>query len=347
MKIVIWVISAHGARIQDPEYCESHPLGGSETAAVKMAECFRKMGETVEIYTDAEIQSDFRCDVFISLRYWTVFELGIRPGKLNYLWCQDDVDQALVSPLSDGERAKKVYQNCDGVMVISHYQFRRWIETLNLPPEKGFLTQNGISLEKFKVDPGTLATRAPRAYYASTPFRGLALIPDLWPLVTQIVPEAELVVCSSFTTYGIPDRDDPYQELFSKLKSTPGITYRAGVGQAELREIAASSRLLAYPCIFPETGCIAAMEAMASGCAVVATDLGALPETAWRNPLFPLEAGGLERWVDEVVRILVDDDYYLDYAIQNLHLAQMMDWERVAKRWKIRFEEDFLKKGES
>jgi glycosyltransferase involved in cell wall biosynthesis len=230
-------------------------------------------------------------------------------------------------------------------MLISHYQFRRWIEKLNLPPAKGFLTQNGISLEKFKVDEKKLTARPPRAYYASTPFRGLALIPDLWPLVTQMVPEAELVVCSSFATYGISERDDNFKELFLKLESIPSISYRAAVGQEELREISCSSRVLAYPCIFPETGCIAAMEAMASGCVVAGTDLGALPETAWRNPLFPLEAGGLDRWIDEVVRLLVDDAYYLDYATQNLYLAQMMDWKRIARRWMVRFEEDFKKRA--
>ncbi len=44
MHICFAVHSNHGAAILDPEYCEEHPVGGSETAVIKMAQFFRHLG---------------------------------------------------------------------------------------------------------------------------------------------------------------------------------------------------------------------------------------------------------------------------------------------------------------
>jgi glycosyltransferase involved in cell wall biosynthesis len=102
------------------------------------------------------------------------------------------------------------------------------------------------------------------------------------------------------------------------------------------------SRVLAYPCTFRETSCITAMEAMAAGCGVASTSLGALPETAWQNPIVPMGDSWLQQWCVEVCRLLLDNEYYVHVALQNRAVARFYDWEAVATRALFRFRMDWM-----
>jgi len=126
-----------------------------------------------------------------------------------------------------------------------------------------------------------------------------------------------------------------------------GVDYLGSVGQRQLREVAATCRALAYPCVFPETSCIVAMEAMAAGCVVVGTSLGALPETAWRNPLALLGEGWGDRWIEALLRVFTDDAYYAMLAEENVRHAQLTGWDSVARKWLTQFQTDLGKKQAS
>ena len=346
MTFCFFMLSSHGSVLKDVEWCETHPVGGSETAVLCMARSLRKLGHAVEILTDPNELSNRPCDVFISLRKWELFHNGHGPGKVNYLWCMDDVDQPIVASLSDQRIVQKVLENCDACILVSNCQQQRWCQAFKIPPAKIFLSSMGIPLERFGTPRFDLANRPPRAYYSSTPFRGLNLLLQAWPRIKDAVPGAELVIYSSMQIYGAPETSD-YQAWYETARNLSGVIYKGSVGQAELRQGAMASRVLAYPCVFPEMGCVAAMEAMAAGCVVVSTSLGALPETAWRNPLIvPQAAGWLDEWAGEVARLLMDDAYYMTLAEQNMALSSMFSWDEVARRWLLRIRSDLAKRGE-
>jgi glycosyltransferase involved in cell wall biosynthesis len=167
----------------------------------------------------------------------------------------------------------------------------------------------------------------------------LALLVEAWPLIHRAVPEAELLIFSSLKVYKREDSMEE-RELYEQAKNLPGVIYRGSLGQKELREEIQTCRVLAYPCIFPETSCITAMEAMASGCVVVSTALGALPETAWKNPLIPMGDGWIRSWAFEVCYFLVNQPRYEDIASQNLAVSNFFGWDLVAKRWVMRMQGD-------
>jgi glycosyltransferase involved in cell wall biosynthesis len=353
VKIIFGLKSAELAGSSDWDYAETHPLGGAETALLRMASTFRDSGHDVEIVYYPPVAEDLRslmagksCDIFLNSRViGPILQLPLPPGKVNYYWAHDDADQLLLAPLvQKPDWQKAFYQRINGLFLLSHYQRAAWVSRLGLNLDKTHLITNPIAYDRFEPNVAKVRDRGARAYYASTPYRGLKYLLQAWPLVKRLVPHAELEVFSSLQVNGQSESDE-YQALYEQAKQTPGVTYCGAVSQRALREAAQQTRVLAYPCCFPETSCIVAMEAMAAGAVVVGTELGALPETAWKNPMQPLTSGWLERWAADVARLLLDDDYYEDLALQNVEVARTYDAKVVARRMSHVFRADLAASG--
>ncbi len=199
MKLVFGFKSDQLAGTLDWEYAESEPLGGAETALLRMAVTFRELGHDVELVnyppTTSEVRelmADKRCDVFINSRLPVgILALPKPPGKVNYYWAHDDVDQPLLAPLKQKpEWRTAFYQRVNGLFLISRYQRARWLSDLGLSLDKTHLITNPIPYPRFQPDPSRLRARGRRAYYASTPYRGLEYLLTGWPLVRKRVPDA-------------------------------------------------------------------------------------------------------------------------------------------------------------
>jgi glycosyltransferase involved in cell wall biosynthesis len=79
--------------------------------------------------------------------------------------------------------------------------------------------------------------------------------------------------------YQFQPENDQFRSLYDLARDMDGVQYVGSVGQLRLAQELTGAAALAYPSTFPETSCIAAIEAMAAGAAVLTTRLGALPET--------------------------------------------------------------------
>jgi glycosyltransferase involved in cell wall biosynthesis len=75
------------------------------------------------------------------------------------------------------------------------------------------------------------------------------------------------------------ENDAPYEHLYERAQSMPGVVYHGIAPNPELRAALRSMHFLVYPCVFAETACLAVIEAMAAGCRAIVPSLGALPET--------------------------------------------------------------------
>tara|TARA_B110000211_G_scaffold41218_2_gene42734 strand:+ start:233 stop:1300 length:1068 start_codon:yes stop_codon:yes gene_type:complete len=198
-------------------------------------------------------------------------------NKKNILWLHDvwnDSENAHLKEAGSIDRFEKL-------VFVSNSQAQAYRMVYDIPHSKSIVLRNAIEifkpLEKEKTD--TL-----RLIYHTTPHRGLEI---LYPVFAHLYEQynqengvkLELDVYSNFDIYGWPQRNEQYENLYELCRQHPGINYHGTVSNEEVREALVRAHIFAYPNIWEETSCIAAIEAMSAKVAIVCPNYGALAET--------------------------------------------------------------------
>jgi glycosyltransferase involved in cell wall biosynthesis len=203
-------------------------------------------------------------------------ELGV--AKPLVLWAGHDVDQPAMKTL-ESARERKAWT---GYAFVTKWQLERFVDAFWVPRSRARVMRNAIA-PAFALRPPVIPWfhrgDAPVLVYTSAPYRGLNVLLGAFPAIRAAIPAARLRIFSGFSTTrgGLQDRQ--YDELHRLCLVTEGIDYVGPVSQPALADALADAAALVYPSTFPETSCIAAMEAMAMGALILTTHLGALPET--------------------------------------------------------------------
>jgi glycosyltransferase involved in cell wall biosynthesis len=193
------------------------------------------------------------------------------------LWAQHDVQESSVQALKTASER----DHYAGFAMVSEWQSEQYRAAFGIDGSRMRVLRNAASpafLAQSRSVHWFQAGRPPVLAYTSTPFRGLDVLLMSFPAIRARLPGVELRVFSSMGIYH-PDTPDPFSSLYELAKALPGVTYVGPLPQARLAEAMREVDVWSYPCIFPETSCISAIEAMASGTLMVTTTQGALPET--------------------------------------------------------------------
>jgi glycosyltransferase involved in cell wall biosynthesis len=199
-----------------------------------------------------------------------------RGGPKLALWIHHATDQKTVSFLSQQSER----QSWDAFALISDWQANDFVKTFGLERQRIGILRNAISpvFENLSLPkPWFQSGQAPVMAYTSTPFRGLDVLLMAWPSIRKQAPGATLKIYSSMKIYN--KDEEAHEVLYALARDLKGVDYVGSIPQPDLAKALARTSILAYPNTFAETSCIAVMEAMAAGCLVVTSDLGALPET--------------------------------------------------------------------
>jgi glycosyltransferase involved in cell wall biosynthesis len=287
-----------------PETPYREPLGGSQYAVCYLAEALAAVGHEaillnpttraciargvsclpLDTTSDRELRR-LRPDAVVevlSARHARGLRESFGPEPRLIVWTGHAHDQPAVEPLREPAQ-RELY---DAVMLVSEWQRECFIEDLGVERSRTHVIPYAVApafQDLFGRDESITSQKAtpPVIAYTSTPFRGLAVLLDVFPEIRRRVPGTRLKVFSSMRVYrtaaGEEERD--YAALYRRCTQIEGVEYIGSLPQPELARELREVTALAYPNTFPETFCIAALEAMAAGCRVVTSELGALADT--------------------------------------------------------------------
>jgi phosphatidylinositol alpha-mannosyltransferase len=174
---------------------------------------------------------------------------------------------------------------------------------------------NGVDTSAFDLPVGRVDRRV-SFLGRDEPRKGLDILLGAWPAIRERVPLAELKVMGA-------DRES----------ALAGVTFLGRVTGGEKNRILASSQIYVAPNTGGESFGIVLVEAMAAGCAVVCSDLGAFRDVVGPNArLVPV--GDTDRLASEVIDLLGDTEGARALGEAGRRAAARFDWEVVASRYR-------------
>ena len=258
----------------------------------------------------------------------------LEKDKINVLWMHHFVNQKEAKNL----RSKDFINKLDWIVYNSNWNLDQHIKYFHVPKNKSVVIKNAIEKINFVEKPKDKIS----LIYHTTPWRGLKILLKVFKNLN--LENVELNVCSSTEIYGKKFDSvlgKKYEGLFDECKNTKNVNYFGFLKNDKIIEKLKKMHIFAHPSIWPETSCVAAIEAMAAGCEVVTTNLGALNETC--SPFgklinFEKKPEDLEVNYSEALLKSVKD-FWSKITQERLKLQRetindKYSWDRRSEEWK-------------
>jgi len=172
---------------------------------------------------------------------------------------------------------------------------------------------NGIDVASFQPN-GTRQPGQVAFLGRDDPRKGLDVLLAAWPEVQRALPNAHLIVAGA------------------KRAPMPGVEFLGTVGEEQKREILAASELLVAPNTGRESFGVVLIEGMASGCAVVASELAAFTEVLG-NAGRVVGVSNIQALATEIALLLSDAGLLAEHRARGLARAGAFDRAVVLQQY--------------
>lgn len=173
---------------------------------------------------------------------------------------------------------------------------------------------NGLDVSKFEGRAERIGTQV-LFLGRDEPRKGLDIVLGAWPEVRAVIPGATLVVAGA-----------------SRPPPDPSIRFEGRVSEAQKKELLRSSGVFVAPHRGGESFGIVLAEAMASGCAVVASGLPAFTAVAGDSAAF-FEVGSISALASSLAEVLGDGEVRRELAARGEQSVRRFDWSTVLESY--------------
>ena len=333
-------------------FSQNNALGGSEKAVAYLTKYFPK---SYNIYISGGVQEEkidnitwvpldklrdlVKKEIFntvIISRYVAFYEMFPETKFYqSYVWAHDIYLLPYGCSLSSEDIILKHNNKIDRCICLTEFHKGEFIKKYPILKEKIQLINNGIICENFDFSLNKIKNRF---IYSSCVERGLEIIIKLWPDLIKQIPDATLVI----STYNkFPKENNDFEaKLWEEICKYPSITFLGRLSTSELYRHMGYSEFWLYPCTFPETSCITALEILMSGVIPVYYPYAALPYTLSTNGI--QTSPGNE--ITDILKLNQDEEKKKMLVKSGIEYAQTCSWNSRAKEWeKMMFREKYEK----
>lgn len=256
--------------------------------------------------------------------------------KPRILWIHDLPQDPAIQGLRDASYRTKFNR----IVFVSHWQQQQFQQYLGVPYHQGIVLKNAVPYRP-AVFPKPLVDDKLKFIYTSTPHRGLGILAVAADKLAQVRQDWELHVYSSMQIYGRGEDDAKFEPIYDLLRKNPCVVYHGTQSNDTVRTALDTAHAFIYPSVYPETSCLAAIEALMSGCLTITTNYGALPETcgewAWLYQFDERPEAMIERTYHNMVQAL---DHYshphvqTTLQVQSVYYQQFYAWNTRIEPWR-------------
>lgn len=325
-------------------------LGGSETAAIQASRALLQRGHRVTVFSRCKTPGVFDgvkylpvaafpekasrdpWDVFIVSRTPQAFSVPIL-SEVSVLWNHDTA--------SDLKTLRAHLDRIDLLFFLSAFHRDHYLSYLPEAEDRSIVTRNAINPEWTSMAAEGVKRDPSKVIYASRPERGLKLLlREIWPEILRRRPGTRLHVCGYQVERSLlnPQMQALYRETDALVAATPGVVPLGCLTKRDFYRHLAESAALLYPCTYPETSCIVALEAQACGTPVVTSDRFALSETVkvqrFKVKGYPGSEAYVRQYIHTALWVLDHPDEALSMALKARNLIEnTYSWDTVVAEW--------------